>query len=486
MATRARVALSTPVVRPAPASRRKPFAVERVLSESGHEIDRTPAATFGRGFDFSRVPILPPTQNEADPFAMVQSRGGTVKTGAAVDAVLRAGRARAATIGAQVLLRSDIARRPGSPLARYTLAHEAMHVLQQRGASGTAPSGIGETERAERDADRGAREMLAGREPAVGHHEAGPVARFLLDDADFQPPEPAMPLSTAQADSHWVETDIVDYAVSTRAPWIFTVLYADGQMLEIPLDKMSFQGVGGASITIFRRHRVTGRLVPCRIGQDALRALPAQITQSLTAATIHTVIPARFDPDLTPRIVAYLNEAQMMQLSMGLLGVAGMWAGGGVSRRPPAGLAVGAGTRLAASRSARYIAMREAARRAASQTAGRAVIAASASRIAQVADDLVATTATIQANGPRFIRAATLLSSRAGLTALEKAQVIQEFARRIGFGFSQRGLLDVGAHFLLESEDAVYAFRIMKDTGQIWYGRFSREALTYLWQLLVL
>lgn len=415
---------------------------------------------------------------------LVRDSGGTIETGPSVDHALRAQRARAATIGGRVLLRSDLAAQPESAGTRYALAHEAVHVLQQRHATGAIREDPASTEDAERDAERGAYELLAGRTPHVEHRDEQPVTRFLLDDADFQPPEPPMSMAEARADSHWVETDIVDYAVSTAAPFIFTLLYADGSMLEIPLEKMSFQGVGAASLTTFRRHRSSGRLIPCRIAQAALRNVPPAIARQTTAATMHTLIPARFDPDVTPLIIAYLNEAQAMQLSMALLGLAAMWAGSGPSRRPPAGVVTGTATRLTAASSGRLMAMRAAARAAAGRVTGRAVAAGVAGRIAQVADELIAATATIQANGPRFIRAAALLSGRVGLSALEKAQVILEFARRIGFGFSRRGLVDAGELFLLESEDAIYAFRIMKDSGQIWYGRFNIEAAEYVWNLL--
>jgi hypothetical protein len=58
-----------------------------------------------------------------------------------------------------------------------------------------------------------------------------------------------------------------------------------------------------------------------------------------------------------------------------------------------------------------------------------------AQSVAEVSDEIFMATAAIKANGPRFIKAAGMLSSKQGLTALQKVQVIQSFATRIGFGF---------------------------------------------------
>jgi hypothetical protein len=118
-----------------------------------------------------------------------------------------------------------------------------------------------------------------------------------------------------------------------------------------------------------------------------------------------------------------------------------------------------------------------------------------AKSIAEISDELYTATAAIKANGPRFIKAASILSSREGLTALEKVKAIQSFATRIGFGFSKRGLIDEGAHLILYSEDELYAFRFVKESGRILYGKLSKEAISdalltgkeipdYVWTLL--
>jgi hypothetical protein len=110
--------------------------------------------------------------------------------------------------------------------------------------------------------------------------------------------------------------------------------------------------------------------------------------------------------------------------------------------------------------------------------------AESAFNAAQVAGRLFRSTSQIGNPGQRMIAAARQLSGMRDLGAWQKVEVTLEFFRRIGFSTSARGVIDEGAHWIMQSEDGLYAFRFLKDTGLIEYGRFDREALRYVWQVL--
>ena len=61
------------------------------------------------------------------------------------------------------------------------------------------------------------------------------------------------------------------------------------------------------------------------------------------------------------------------------------------------------------------------------------------------------------------------------------------FFRRINFAISDPpGIVDEGAHFVMYAEQQPRAFRFMKDTGQIWYGKLDIKnvAAGYVWTLL--
>jgi hypothetical protein len=83
---------------------------------------------------------------------------------------------------------------------------------------------------------------------------------------NFEPGFVTSSLSNAQLDLLWVEKDIIYYELSRSEPWTFTLFYTDGKKLVIPLETISFRSFPeDTTITVFRRHKETGRLIPFQI-----------------------------------------------------------------------------------------------------------------------------------------------------------------------------------------------------------------------------
>ena len=403
--------------------------------------------------------------------ALIEALGGTVESGAATDAMLGALGARAATHSGRVQVRSDVLAQGARGEA--TLAHEAVHLIQQGDApvATTRMEAVDPSAAAEREAHRGAEEIANGRAPEVRERVSAGALQLELDaDADFEPgtaPE-AMSLDRARRDPLWVERDIANFAVSDHEPWTFTVLYQDRRSLEIPLTRMSFKALDGATITFFRRHRRTGRLIPFQIDQlDPGLLAPSAVGG---ADTLFSRVPARFDPRLTPLLIDYLNQAQMLVMGTGMLKVLELQlmnplvGGGSIAAEG----AAAAGTRLG--RLAR---------------AGRGAAAKSAMVDAEkVAAELFARTAEIASPGARMLRFGALLSKTVGPTAAEKVEIMIQFFRKIGFAVGKQGVIDEGASLLMHSEDGRYAFRFIKETGKIIYGKFDMKLVTYTWNIL--
>ena len=102
----------------------------------------------------------------------------------------------------------------------------------------------------------------------------------------------------------------------------------------------------------------------------------------------------------------------------------------------------------------------------------------------KVAEDLFAQTAEIAHPGMRMVRAGAQLSKMVGPTALQKVEVMLAFFKKIGFAISKEGVIDEGASLLMHSEDKLYAFRFVKATGEIRYGKFDLTAMEYVWKAL--
>jgi Domain of unknown function (DUF4157) len=103
---------------------------------------------------------------------------------------------------------------------------------------------------------------------------------------------------------------------------------------------------------------------------------------------------------------------------------------------------------------------------------------------ARVAEELAASTGTIANAGQRMLAGARVLSGMRNLTAAQKVEVMLHFFQRIGFIINKEGVVDEGLYFIMKSDDARYAFRFVKDTAEIIYGRFDPKILDYAWEAL--
>jgi hypothetical protein len=110
--------------------------------------------------------------------------------------------------------------------------------------------------------------------------------------------------------------------------------------------------------------------------------------------------------------------------------------------------------------------------------------AAVAFNAAKIADDLFEAVKHLKNPGKMMIEAAKILSKMNQLSAAQKVKVILEFFNRIGFAISRQGVTETADYFLMHAEDGRYAFKFMKDSGQIWYGKFDMNTAQYVWSVI--
>ncbi len=118
------------------------------------------------------------------------------------------------------------------------------------------------------------------------------------------------------------------------------------------------------------------------------------------------------------------------------------------------------------------------------KSGGAPTTAASSFKAARVAEELFATTKGLANPGQKMLAAAPQLSGMINLSALQKTQVMLEYFRKIGFIISKEGVVDEGAYLLMKSDGAAYAFRFIKDTGKILYGKMDMKLFDYVWRPL--
>jgi hypothetical protein len=263
-------------------------------------------------------------------------------------------------------------------------------------------------------------------------------------------------VSDAQARVDWVEKDILQYELSKTEPWVLTLLYVDGGMLVIPLTVMAFEGLKGATATFFRRHKLSGRVVPFRMSQDDPKLRDPSLKSVPYDQVITTVMQPRFEPELTPYIINILNEEQMVFLATGVLKVLSlqtlnpMMGWGGV-----------------VSKSASNVLSRVALRK------GTAVVARDA---AAVLDGLVQAVSKLPGTRlQRFFELARRLSAVRGLTPQAKADMLVEAAGRLGLEVGGQAVVQ-GGRVLVIAKDARTALQVAAD-GTIQIGKFSTKTL---------
>jgi Domain of unknown function (DUF4157) len=207
-----------------------------------------------------------------------------------------------------------------------------------------------------------------GDQDAVNALLAGPAIAMSIAPPTPPPPPPVnlsttgadafepgiLPALDAQKNPKWVETDIAGDQLSDKAPWTYTLTYKDGSQLVIPLEQVFMERLPTGTITLFRKQKASGRIVPCVIAASdpRLRALKGQPSANYSA--IADLATPRFDSNTAPKIVSLVNAAQMLFLGKGMLEVLQLQAmnpimGGGASAAGKVGgrVAGGAAKKLA-------------------------------------------------------------------------------------------------------------------------------------------
>jgi len=270
---------------------------------------------------------------ELDGAEVITRLGGNLHTGVAIDAALHQLGARAATIAGSVYVRSDIHASPDLPENRRTFAHETIHLLQQAHAKGAPDGAPHDHESVEREAEAGADLLLAGKVPMVTRRDPRPVLRCQFDK-EFGPAVSMGRLAELRTDPLWVESGIFNYFMeSLKSPEIILV-YEDGNILRIPLRFVHNKPLdaSGGTVTMFRRHRTTGRLVPFAITQaDLFKA--GELREGQPASQVlGELVPPRFDPSLTPMIPGIVDAELLRHAAIGILEVAKLQVGGALVR----------------------------------------------------------------------------------------------------------------------------------------------------------
>ncbi len=291
-----------------------------------------------------------------------------------------------------------------------------------------------------------------------------PKLRVELDPAtDFEEGTAATSPSAAQADPMWVENDILNYFLSDKEPWTFTILYGDGTALMLPLTAMWFGpiGGGGGTITLFRRHKHSGRIIPFQASQSDPKLKDPKLKGMSIQQALPLIATPRFDTKLTPTLLAYVNEAQMIFMAIGFLKVAQL------SLANPLTLEVGWAARAAVSTSAREALTKLAVRRLALTTA---------KEVAPIGERLAAES--MAAGGTRFqqyLEFARRLGTTSGLSPQAKANLLESFAARFGLDVGGQAMKE-GGRILLLAKDGRSAFQILAD-GSVSFGRFNLKTL---------
>ena len=152
--------------------------------------------------------------------------------------------------------------------------------------------------------------------------------------SEFDPISSITSIEEAQADPLWVEKGIFNYFMeSLKSPEII-LIYEDGNIIRIPIKFVKGNPLGADSgrVIMFRRHQMTGRLVPFAISQaDLKKAVPTKAEHEYTQV-LEEIVPPRFDPSLTPMIPRIVNEELWRLAAIEMLKVARLQVGGALLR----------------------------------------------------------------------------------------------------------------------------------------------------------
>jgi hypothetical protein len=258
-------------------------------------------------------------------------------------------------------------------------------------------------------------------------------------------------IDVAKRDSSYVDSGVILDHLSQQPPWTLSLLYGDGAALSIPLELMSFQSLTGPTATAFRRHKASGRIIPCQLLQDDPRFRDPSLANVPWQDVVQRVVPPRFDPTLTPSIIAILNQEQVIYLALGVLNVIRLqllnpvlfgWS--------PGATAEGAASRVLA---------RSAVRRALITPDSTALAARFASEV----------TGLPASRFQQFLEAVRRLSQVSGVSPQVKADAITEIAKRLGLEVGGQSVQQ-GGRILIVAKDARTALQVAAD-GSITFGR---------------
>ena len=261
-------------------------------------------------------------------------------------------------------------------------------------------------------------------------------------------------VAEASRDPLYIDSGFILDELSDHAPWTLSLLYGDGGALSIPLEVMFFEPLKGAKITVFRRHKASGRIIPCQISLDDPSLRDSSLNKLPADEVMRRIVPPRFDPTLTPSITATLNLEQNIFLTLGFLKVIQLqlmnpvlfgWAPG------------------AAADGASSAALRGLARRSAVVTVDATTLAA---RVGSEVSSLPVN------RFQQFLEAARRISL-AGASPATKADAIEAVAQRLGLEVGGRSAMQ-GGRILIVAKDAKTALQIAAD-GSVSFGRVVRN-----------
>jgi hypothetical protein len=375
-------------------------------TQEEQEAQSASRTTSGVSWNFSKMPLFPCGQAEPSSLpgviatakairqATVESRAATPPTPADFIAVLGQVRmhhdasadrstrllgAEAVTFGGEILFRSD-RYEPQTERGHALIAHELTHVAHQcqtgcfrpqRLVSGDVLSvqltramaeamtddelsqqmNILRRHLQEKPDDAGAAQNLSVLESVAYDRQGtarqapGPQAPAAanLSTTGADALEPGIVSATNVAsDPNWVENDIASDQLSKQAPWTYTIVYKDTSKVVIPLEQVFMEPLPTATITVFRKHKASGRIIPCVLSQSDARLQALKGSGEANFPALAALATPRFDAKTAPKIVNLVNAAQMLFLGTGMLEVLQVQAmnplmGGGMSAAGKAG-----------------------------------------------------------------------------------------------------------------------------------------------------
>ena len=256
----------------------------------------------------------------------------------------------------------------------------------------------------------------------------------------------------ARRDPAYVDSGVIRDEMSQQAPWTFSLLYGDGGALSIPLELMWFESLTGPRITVFRRHKASGRVIPCQILQNDPILRDSSLATLPWQDVLLRAVPPRFDPLLSPWIIAELNLSQTIYMALGVLNVIKLQLANPVL--------FGWSPAATAESTASAALLRSIARRSVVATADATALTG---RLFGEVSSLPATSL------QKFLEGARRLSLISGVSPEMKADAIQLLAKRLGLEIGGQSVME-GGRIVIAAKDGRTALQIAID-GAITFGR---------------